>query len=182
MSFFLPPRNMGGMRNTIGIRVIVDEPADSVFHHLDIEIEQQSDAAAAEFQVGQDLGDVDRLQSRNGFEFYDNQVFNEQIHTVARTQPKSVVNDGHRLLSLDTEITVEQFVRQACLIGRFQQSRAELSVDHDRRPDNKIGNFFRAFHVPRRCTLLSGGARVCSQARRVNSARSQPRVESDSDV
>ena len=108
MSFFLPPTNTGGMRKTIGIRVVVDEPVDSVFHELDIEIEQETDAAAAEFQVSQDLGDMNRFQSRDGFEL----------------------------------------------------------------PDNQISNFFRAFHVPRRCTLLFGSARACGRAGRLNSARS----------
>jgi cell division protein FtsX len=67
----------------LGFGVAVDKPSNPVPKHLDVEIDEQADAATREFQIRQELRFVDREQALYGFQFNDHAVFDQQINPIA---------------------------------------------------------------------------------------------------
>jgi hypothetical protein len=48
---------------------IVDQASNAVFQMLDVKVDEQSDLLVAQFEIGYELGMMDRMNGLNGFYF-----------------------------------------------------------------------------------------------------------------
>jgi hypothetical protein len=56
---------------------------DAVFHQPDIPVEQKAEMQAAQFEIRQQLGFVDRQEMLNGFVLHEHTAINARINPVA---------------------------------------------------------------------------------------------------
>src|ERR1019366_2228426 len=70
----------------------------------------------------------------------DDQVFYEQIDSIAQVEFLSFINHGQTDLRVHTEASFAEFVRQAGVVGTLQQARAQDGMHFHRGTDNGGGD------------------------------------------
>jgi hypothetical protein len=118
-----------------------DDAADTVFEDGCIEVHQQPERAALEFQVGEKLGVMYGEKLGDGFEFDDKLAFDDEIQTVAAIELHSFVEQGHLALALEGEASLSEFVSEGFLIGRFKQAGPEFAVNLHAQADDAVTQF-----------------------------------------
>jgi hypothetical protein len=73
-------------------------------------------------------------------EFYNNPAINQQVCSKAAFQFNPIVDNGHGLLTNDSQTTSLQFVSKADFVRGLKQARSEASVNLDSRPDDPLGH------------------------------------------
>ena len=58
-------------------------PPDSILDEWNIEVDQQTQLAAAQFEIRKNLGNMDIGKSLNALDFYNDFSFNEEINPIA---------------------------------------------------------------------------------------------------
>jgi len=96
-----------------------------------IEVNQQAYTLVSEFQVGQELGLVNRHQFLNGFQFQNDFVLHEEIDLVATVQLQTFIFDRQVHLSLEAQPAKMKLVAQALFVCRFQKTGAKMTMDLD---------------------------------------------------
>ena len=153
-------RDRRARRDTHSGKPLTTRLMPSLDQPLHVEIDQQADFTAGEPQVRQHLGAVHRLESLDRLDFDDHRVFDEQIDSVAAVERLTSVDQRKRLLSFDVQPTVEQFEGEARFVRRFEQARAELAMNRDRRADDLVGQRVQTFLLDmRRQHAISRGQR-----------------------
>jgi hypothetical protein len=95
---------------------------DSVPQMHDIEIDQQANRSAAELEIRDHLGLVNRRNSLYRFDLHDHKVFHQQIYPIAKIQLCPAINHRKPDLSFRPDTCLSKFVLQARLIGALKQS------------------------------------------------------------
>lgn len=78
----------------------------------------------------------------DGFELYDDAVFDEEVDPIAGVEPDTVVHHGQRPLMLKSQTILRQFVAQTDGVRAFEQSWAERGVNLHGRADDPLGDVF----------------------------------------
>jgi len=116
----------------------VDQPLKPVLEDPDVEVKEESDVAARELEVRQQLRFVKRGQTAHGLDFEDDLVLDQDVEAIPAVDEESVVADGLWLLALDMETASSQLEAQARLVGRLKEPRPERTVDLDCRSDDLL--------------------------------------------
>ncbi len=83
---------------------------------------------------------MERGEHFNRFDFNDDRIRHYEIKPVASVNLHTAVNQGHNELALKCNAPRTQLVRQAVLVGRLKQARAERLVNRQARiHDNRCG-------------------------------------------
>jgi hypothetical protein len=89
------------------------------FEDWDVEVDQKSRSEAGEFKIGDDLGRVDRAELVDGFELYEDFVFDNQISAKAAVEGEVFVTDRDFFLGGDGKASISEFKSEALFINRF---------------------------------------------------------------
>jgi hypothetical protein len=100
--------------------------SDPLTQVRNVEVNEQSNTLATQFEVGEQLCFVDRKDGLNRFHFDNHFVFDEQIDAVAELDDEAIVFDCKWFLRFEGDAEALQFVTQARSIRTFQQTRPEL--------------------------------------------------------
>ena len=119
----------------------VDEAFDSVFQVDHVEVDEETERSAAEFEVGDDLRLMDRANCVHRLDFYDDEVLNEEVHTISDFELYAVINDEKPNLTYGPDARFPELVMQAGLVGAFQQAGAQLGMDFHRRRNDLVADF-----------------------------------------
>ncbi len=107
----------------------VDDARDAVFDEGHLEVDEKAEALVGEPEVSQKLFLVNRGEKSDGFHFHNHLVFNDQIGPKSGVDADALIDHRNRLLPDDTEPPAVQFVRQDCLIDRFEQTRSQSGMN-----------------------------------------------------
>ena len=108
-----------------------DHALDSSFHERDMPIQEESKLTACQSQIRQELGLMDGEQGFNCLVFHHNAALDESVKSIAGIDSDSIEMDRQNHLLGDFEPTLRQCIGVTFLVGRFQQARAELTMDLD---------------------------------------------------
>jgi len=81
----------------------VYESFDAVFQVSNIEVYEKSEGSSTEFQVGNDLRLMNGSNRVHRFQFDDDQIFHQEIDSVAEIQLNAIVNHGQANLRIRLE-------------------------------------------------------------------------------
>jgi len=84
---------------------------DAVFQDRDIEVDEESDGAAAEAEVREQLGFVNRINGFNRLHFDNHLLCNQEVETIAGLQPQALVLDGQSHFRLKFNLLSSQLSR-----------------------------------------------------------------------
>ena len=101
-----------------------------------VDVNDQSQLKAAEFQIGENLCEVQRLQSLHCFEFHDNAVFDNEVDSVRRVQLDSLISDGQPHLMPERQSVLRELITPARVVRAFKAARPEGGVHLHRRAQN----------------------------------------------
>jgi hypothetical protein len=93
-----------------------------------VEVDEEPDFRATEFQVRQDLRFVDRQQLGDGLHFDDDAAFDEEIDSVACVNRHFIVDDRKQCLGFDGEPGVLKLVCQTHPVGPLQKTWTQTGV------------------------------------------------------
>src|SRR5262249_23201903 len=113
-----------------------DQTLDAFLQEADVEIQQQAAMNAAQLQVGEELGFVDRMQRIHGLQLQYELMLYDNVHVQLGVDRHALVDqrEGHLALVLDPSQL--QLVTQAALVHRFEQSRTQHAMYFDGRADD----------------------------------------------
>jgi hypothetical protein len=114
------------LRRTPFLLIPANPSSDPLTQVRDVEVDEQSDTLATQFEVGEQLCFVDRKDGLNRFHFDDHLVFDEQIDAVAELDDEPIVFDRKWFLRFEGDAEALQFVTEARSIRTFQKTRSEL--------------------------------------------------------
>ena len=102
---------------------------ESVFHEVDIEIDQEAEVEVCQLEVCQYLLTVKVRDFLNRFQFYDDEVFDDQVSNESplKTITMIVDIDGH--LGKRLQASTFQFLYKNFLVNTFKQSGAKIAVN-----------------------------------------------------
>ncbi len=107
-----------------GLRLLpptsIHEALDSVFQVDDIEVDEQSERSAAEFEVGDDLSLMNGRDGVHGLDLHNNNILNQKIHAISNFKFHAAIDDGKPDLTRGSNTCFLQFVMQARLIGALE--------------------------------------------------------------
>ena len=122
------------------LRVLEQLPRCQAFNtllkHRHIEIDEEPKRKTCEFQVGQQLGFMQRYQISDCFDLYHDYVFNDEVQAIPAIQPNAFVNEWQGLLPFELEIDACKLKRKAFVVSGFQQTRTERTMDVHRKSNN----------------------------------------------
>ena len=110
------------------------------------EVENKPDLEILHLEVCQALCRKDRLVSGNGFQFYDNAVFDKEVYSfwvfVLVAKNHALVNDGAWHLTLDSKAPLRQLPGEGGFICLLFQPATELAVNLNGRANNLFSQLF----------------------------------------
>ncbi len=121
----------------------VYEALDSILQVDHVEVDEQTERPAAKFEVGDDLGLMNKADWVHGLDFYDDKVFDQEVHAISDFKFDAVINDRKPDLAYGPDTCFAEFVMQASLVGAFQQTGAELRMHLHRRRNHPMAYFMR---------------------------------------
>jgi hypothetical protein len=104
----------------------------------DVEIDQETNRAAGELEIRENLCLMDHSQFLYGLQLDDHSVFDQQVNPVTAIESHPLVNHWQFLLLFHLEPLLPQFVGEARVIGRFEQPRSKRPMNLDRSPDDSL--------------------------------------------
>jgi len=87
----------------IAIQITNDDSADAVPQERHIEIDQQPERSAADFQVSHPLRTVNRKQGTHGLQFDNELTSDEEIDATPTVERYALVQDGHFTLPFELD-------------------------------------------------------------------------------
>lgn len=119
--------------------VIVHDTTNATAQRNCVEIQQQSDALAAELQVCEQLSDVQRQKTLDCLHLYDDTLIDQEIDAIAWIEPNVFVVDRESNLSRHLRASKLKLVAKAGLVRRFEQSGSKFPVHFERCAQNSFG-------------------------------------------
>ncbi|HMO25490.1 MAG TPA: hypothetical protein PKB10_04410, partial [Tepidisphaeraceae bacterium] len=153
-------RRGGGVAEKMTGSVVQKFFSDALFQGRDIEVEDQSDRPAAESEIGQELGVMDRCKFLDGFHLNHDRRFDEQIDPIAAIEGHSLVDDGQRAFSDEVDLTMLKLMTETPRISGFQQPRSQLPMHLDRSTNDRFGKLIQLISIkPGHSSNLSSSPR-----------------------
>lgn len=129
---------------------------NAVAHENLVKIEQQAGLFAGQPQVCQYLRHVNGQNFLNTLDLNHDALLNKNVNPIPAVKSAPVVQHGQRNLSLNTQPALREFMRQTRLICRFEQARAKLAMNSDRRSDDLTSEGVISAPILTTCSLLHG--------------------------
>ena len=85
-------------------RKSVDEAFQAIFQQMDVEVDQRSKSQLAQFQVGRELGVVERRQLLDGLQFDDHAGTDENIQSQSGVEPNRIIDHRQADLTLERDV------------------------------------------------------------------------------
>src|SRR5262245_37926867 len=79
-----------------------------------------------------------RQELLHGFDLYYQRLFDDEVDAVCRLDTEPLVVDGNFVLPLESQTLQLELVREAHLVSRFEQPRADLAVNGETSPDHPL--------------------------------------------
>ena len=98
----------------------IDDSRNAIFDQRHVEVDQQAKTLVGQSEIGQQLLLVDRGQRLDRFDLHNDLVFDHQVGAEAGIDPDILIDHRNGLLAYGAETATAQFIRQDCLINRFQ--------------------------------------------------------------
>lgn len=124
-----------------GLSATPHHPLNPVFHVLDLPIQQESERAAAELEIRQQLRLVDGQNLIDGLVLDNDAVRDAEVDAEAGLDVDTVVADREVELALRLESALPEFIDHALLVGGFQQTGPERGMNFDSGIDDMGGGF-----------------------------------------
>jgi hypothetical protein len=126
----------------------VDDALDSVTQVEKVEIDSQTHRYSTQMYAGQQLRLWNWMEGPDGFSlflFHHDSITTTQCSTIRSMRSDfelmALIDHGRGHFSCDVETAASQFLRQAGLVGTFQQTRAEARRNLARGIDDRTGDF-----------------------------------------
>ena len=103
-----------------------------------IEVHEKPRWAAGQFQIRDDLGEMDGMYPFDGFQLHHETVVDEQIQLQLRVDSSPLVVDRDSPRGLDTKPGAFDLDNQTLSVHRFQQSWSEGAVHLDRAANDPL--------------------------------------------
>jgi hypothetical protein len=110
---------------------MVHDPSDSILYSFDIEVDQISKFAIRQFQIRENLSQMNVVERFHSFYLNDNLVFNEQINPIATIQSYFSVNNWKSFLLLHVQARISQLMKQTRLICRLEETGAKFAMNSE---------------------------------------------------
>jgi len=118
---------------------------DAVTDPRDVEVDQESEAMACQFEVRQNLRLVNRQQLLNGLQFNEQAVLDQQVEPQPSVQMNGAVHDRKAHLALNGKPSLPDLMRQTHFIHTFEQPGPQRRMDGKRGIDYQPGDFIHLF-------------------------------------
>jgi hypothetical protein len=115
--------------------VTIDDPPDAPCEYFDVEVDQKTKTQVEQFEVGEQLGAVNRRESLYGLHFNNQPSLNLEIDPIGTVHAHILVPKRDLFLLYPRKSAERQLVGKARLVARLQETWTERSVHFDRRPD-----------------------------------------------
>ena len=76
---------------------------------MDVEVDEESCSEPCKFEVGDDLGRVDRAELFDGFEFKENFILDDQVGAEAAIEGEVLIANGDFFLRGDGKTSIGEF-------------------------------------------------------------------------
>jgi hypothetical protein len=106
----------------------IGDALNAVLDHVLAEIDKEAKSFIHQPQIGQDLFAVDRIERSDRFQFYDNEIVDDQIGAEAFVEPDPIPRDRNRHLSFHRVAMFAQFMRKQDFVYDFEDAWPEPSV------------------------------------------------------
>jgi hypothetical protein len=116
--------------------VAVDDPPDATCQYFDVEVDQQAKTPVEQFEVGEQLGAVNRRESLYGLHFHNQPPLDKEVDAIRAVHVHIFVPKRHLFLLYPREPAERQLVGKARLIARLEDAWTERSVHFDGRADD----------------------------------------------
>jgi hypothetical protein len=123
-----------------------DDSLQAVFQDRDLEVDEEADGEAGEFEIGHELGFMDRQKLFYGLQLDDDSLLDEQVDPVAAIEGNRFVLNGKIDLSTKRYASQGELVAHALFVSRLEQPWAEGPMHLDRRSDNRLRQFLLEQH------------------------------------
>jgi len=119
---------------------------------IDVEVHQEAGGESKETQVRHYLGRVNRKKFVHGLELDNDTILDQEIDDVALCDPYFLVLEGYGNVATIRDSLKFKLEAQAGMIAGFQQTRAQMTMYLNRRPDDlfadPIGRMLDKSHSP----------------------------------
>jgi hypothetical protein len=123
-----------------------DHSLDAIFEDGNVEVDEQPPLNPGKFEVGQELGFVDRRESFNGLELNHQGSWKQDVEPVAALQMNVFVANGQRMLTHMRNPGMPQFIGQTFLVGGLQQAGSQLPVHLNGKSNDLMRERVFGFH------------------------------------
>ena len=107
-----------------------------------VEVNEQSNFMITEFEVGQNLSEMEGKQFLHCFQFDDDAVFDQEVDSIARVNLNPVVDDWESCLMLESDTVLRKLITQTRIVRAFKASRADCRVHFHRCSENPCCDHF----------------------------------------
>jgi hypothetical protein len=114
---------------------------DTVLYKDRIEVNEESEPAAAKLQVCKHLSVVEGIVPFRGFQFDQKSFFNNNICSKGRIDNGSFVTDGDSYLPFEHQVARRQFLTKAGFVDRLQETGTKRGVHLKSRIDSQRRQF-----------------------------------------
>jgi len=102
---------------------------DAIFQYGRMEIDQQTEVASREPQVGQHNSVMDGCNCRDCLDFENNPIEDDDVSAIATIQLVSAINNRDGLLAPKRDASTGEFKAQTFFVDGFQKAGAEFAMD-----------------------------------------------------
>ena len=107
------------------------------------EIDEQSQTAIAQPEMGQQLLRVNRCELLHRLELHNKAPLDQQVGAETFLEGEVAILDGYWDLPFRPQAKPAEFMGQDCLVNRFEEARSSLCMDGERRIQDKWKAGFR---------------------------------------
>ena len=123
MACTLHHRGHGGHRDLVS-----DHTPDAVTQMRNIEIDQQPELVATEFQIGENLGEMQREQFLHCLQLQNHAIFDDEINPVGCVELNAVIDDGESHLMGEADAVSRELVAKAGAVSAFKTAGSQCCV------------------------------------------------------
>ena len=92
-----------------------------------------------QFEIGQELGTMNREDPLDALELNDKAILDDEIHSVCRGQLNPFVHDRQMYLMFESKTGFRQFVVKARIVRALEHTGTKGGVNSNGRSDDSVG-------------------------------------------
>src|SRR6185437_8014123 len=107
---------------------LIHNSLEAILQYTDVEVYKKPDVFTRNSKVRQELRIVDGSKLLQGFDLYNDFVFDQEIQAISAVQIHIPVYDTKWNLLFNDQTVGAQLKSKTCLVGRFQQAGTEARM------------------------------------------------------